>query len=188
MRLTNKQPEYQEFNIGEWTMGCPTISKFLEEGTLTIGKFCSFADDVVILLGGEHDYENVSTYPFGQLLWRFSKTRTVHTKGDVTIGNDVWVGRGAIIRSGVTIGDGAVIGAGSVVVADIPDYAIAGGNPAKVIKYRFNPDVIEKLLLLKWWDWPWKVLREYIPELMSHSETFLRNNCFKTLAPSPTQE
>ena len=75
-------------------------------------------------------------------------------KGNITIGNDVWIGYEAVILSGVTIGDGAIIGTRAVVTKDVPPYAIVGGSPAKVLKKRFSDDIIEKLLKIKWWNWP----------------------------------
>jgi virginiamycin A acetyltransferase len=171
MRITNKIPEYQKYAIGDWTFGCPTVVECEGElGKLSIGKFCCIADGVRILLGGEHNYRNVSSYPFDNLFIRFKQLGpTVKTKGDVVIGNDVWIGHSAMILSGVTIGDGAVIGAGSVVTRDVKPYAIACGNPAHIIKYRFNKYVIQRLLREKWWDLPWNQLREKIPWLMSSS-------------------
>jgi acetyltransferase-like isoleucine patch superfamily enzyme len=171
LRLTAKNPAYSKYDIGEWTFGCPTIVECEgTQGKLKIGKFCSIADNVRILLGGEHNYRFVSTYPFDNLLIRFKELGpTVKTKGDVTIGNDVWIGYGAIILSGVTIGDGAVVGAGAVVAKDIRPYAIVAGNPAKLLKYRFNKYVIQRLLWEKWWDLPWNQLREKIPWLISTS-------------------
>ena len=168
LKITNKQPEYKDFDIGDWTFGCPHI--VICEGTqgkLHVGKFCSFADNLRILLGGEHNYKLGSTYPFDNLLIRFHELGpTVRTKGDVNIGNDVWIGHSAIILSGVTIGDGAVIGAGAVVTKDVEPYAIVGGNPAKLIKYRFKPERIAYFLDLKWWDLPWNKIREMIPSLI----------------------
>ena len=144
MRITNKISEYQKYEIGDWTFGCPTVVECEGElGKLRIGKFCSIADDVRILLGGEHNYRLVSSFPFDNLLIRFKQLGpTVKTKGDVVIGNDVWIGYGAMILSGVTIGDGAVVGAGAVVAKDVKPYAIVAGNPAKLVKYRFNEYVI----------------------------------------------
>ena len=84
------------------------------------------------------------------------------TRGDVIIGNDVWIGYGATILSGVSIGDGAAIGACSLVVKDVPPYAIVAGNPAQVIRYRFDEETIHKLLKIRWWDWPDQRVRENI--------------------------
>ncbi len=133
-----------------------------------MGEFCQIADGVKILLGGEHSWRNVSTYPFDNLLIRFKDLGpTVKTKGDVVIGNDVWIGTNVLFLSGVTVGDGAVLAAGAVVAKDVPAYAIAAGVPAEVMKYRFPPDIIQYLLRLKWWDLPWNALREKIPWLMT---------------------
>ncbi|QHL89493.1 hypothetical protein GU926_17095 [Nibribacter ruber] len=77
----------------------------------------------------------------------------IFSKGDIVIGNDVWIGAHSIVLSGVTIGNGAIIGANSVVTKDLPPYSIAVGTPAKVIKYRFEPEIIEKLQQIQWWNW-----------------------------------
>ena len=172
MRITNKRPEYAQFDIGDWTFGCPQIVKCEGDNeTLHIGKFCSIADGVKILLGGEHNYKLGTTYPFDNLLIRFHELGpTVKTKGNVTIGNDVWIGYDTLMLSGVTIGDGAVVGAGSVVTKDVEPYAIVGGDPAKLIRYRFSQKIIKFLLELKWWDLPWSRIREMIPSIMREQE------------------
>lgn len=123
--------------------------------TVTIGNYCSIADRVVFIAGGEHDKDWVSTYPFIERLKlenlvKFKKPRF---KGNISIGNDVWIGHGATILSGVSIGDGAVVGAMSVVTKDVPPYAIVVGSPAKVIKYRFTESQIEKLMKIQWWNY-----------------------------------
>ena len=89
------------------------------------------------------------------------------SSGDVVIGNDVWIGSDVIILSGITIGDGAVIGVGSVVTSDIPHYAVAGGNPARIIKTRFPDESIEKLLEIRWWDWPPEKINRHVEILLS---------------------
>jgi carbonic anhydrase/acetyltransferase-like protein (isoleucine patch superfamily) len=89
------------------------------------------------------------------------------TKGDVTIGNDVWIGQNVIILSGVTIGNGAVIGTGSVVAGKIPPYAIAVGNPARVVKSRFTEKQVNDLLQICWWDWPTHKIKKHLNLLMS---------------------
>jgi len=144
-------------HIGDYTYGSPTIRDWDGKTSLHIGKFCSIAEKVIILLGGNHRTDWVSTYPFNVFSRQFPnyKALTGHpaSKGDISIGNDVWIGTAATILSGVTIGDGAVIGAMAVVSKNIPPYAIAVGNPAVVVKYRFDAVIIEELLEIKWWDW-----------------------------------
>ena len=110
---------------------------------LTIGNYCSIAADVLFLTGGNHPLDTFSQFPF-DAYYNTGIKHSAPTKGSIVVGDDVWIGHGATILSGVTIGQGAVIGARSVVAKDVPPYAIYVGN--KVVKYRFPPDVIEKLL------------------------------------------
>lgn len=135
-----------------------------------IGAFCSIANDVFIGLG-THPIDYLSTSP---LLYRVTNTfRIKLIEKDlsfdeyalVVIGNDVWIGARAIVMDGVKIGDGAIIAAGAVVTKDIPPYAIAGGVPAKVIRFRFEPEKIERLLKLQWWTWTLDELKARINEL-----------------------
>ncbi|MGA9752030.1 MAG: CatB-related O-acetyltransferase [Acidobacteriota bacterium] len=156
-------------NVGDHTYGLPTIIEFGEGAMLKIGKFCSIAPDVTVMLGGNHRVDWVSTYPFPALPERWPDGKNIKghpcTKGDVVIGNDVWVGRGATILSGITIGDGAVIAARAVVTKHVPAYAVVAGNPARVVKLRFSEDQVRSLLALRWWDWPEKVVAEALPLL-----------------------
>jgi acetyltransferase-like isoleucine patch superfamily enzyme len=143
------------YQIGEHTYGKPRVISWGEGASLTIGRYCSIGTNVFIFLGSEHRVDWVSTYPF-PFLWPEARLIQGHpsTKGDVIIGNDVWIAFGTTILSGVAIGDGAAIGACSVVTRNIPPYAIAAGNPAQVIRYRFDDETIQRLLEIKWWNWP----------------------------------
>ena len=159
------------FIIGDYTYGKPNVYDWNEGSRLIIGRYTSIADEVTILLGGNHHTDWISTYPFPALseYWPEGSSIQGHpwTKGDIVIGHDVWVGNGATIVSGVTVGDGAVIAARSVVTKDIPPYAIVGGNPAKIIKMRFPEEVVDTLREIQWWDWPELAIREHIPVLCS---------------------
>ena len=125
---------------------------------LIIGKFCAIARGIEFVMNGaNHRMNSVTTYPFnimGNGWERFTPTlEQLPFKGDTVVGNDVWIGQDVTIMPGVHIGDGAVIAAHSVVAGNIPAYCVAGGNPCKVIRKRFDDDLIEYLLALKWWDW-----------------------------------
>lgn len=159
------------YSIGDYTYGKPKIYDWNDGGNLVIGKFTSIADEVTILLGGNHRIDWVTMYPFSALVDDWPEARGIlghpYSKGDVVIGNDVWVGNGATILSGVNVGDGAVIAARAVVVKDVPPYAIVAGNPARIVKYRFKKKIIKKLMNAKWWDWSEDMIRENILQLLS---------------------
>ena len=143
--------------VGRYSYGMPEIRFPTDYSTLTIGSFCSIASHVAVYLGGEHRTDYVTTYPFGYIHedtfpLEQPKGKT-GTRGDVVIGNDVWIGGQVTIMSGVTIGDGAVIANNSHVVKDVAPYALVGGNPARLIRYRFTAEQIERLLEIKWWSW-----------------------------------
>lgn len=166
--LMKASDDYRMYDIGEGTYGKPRILTWGEDATLKIGKYCSIAEGVIILLGGEHYSKWVTTYPFSALLEEARNLRGYpHTKGDVTIGNDVWIGRDALILSGVVIGNGSVIGARSVVAKNVAAYSIAAGNPARHIDWRFDESAIESMQKIAWWDWPQSRLVEALPLLMS---------------------
>lgn len=136
-----------------------------------IGKFCSIAHNVQMLAKG-HRAEFVSTYPFYSSRVSFLYKSKVSNNLDLTVKpievkNDVWIGANVIILGGVTVGNGAIIGAGSVVTKNVPDYSIVVGNPAKVVKMRFDDLTISKLLHLSWWDWEEEMIKKNIDFLMS---------------------
>lgn len=130
--------------IGKGTYGKIHILSAKDEKSLYIGNYCSIADEVTFVLSAEHPLNHISTYPFKAMV---TKVPEAIAKGDVVVDDDVWIGYRVTILSGVHIGKGAVIAAGAVVTKDVPPYAVVAGVPAKVIKYRFEQSVINKLLL-----------------------------------------
>ena len=132
-------------NVGNYTYGVLNVHISNSINKLKIGNFCSIASNVYFLLSAEHNIDTVSSYPFKSQLLEIAKMEGV-SKGDIIVEDDVWIGYGATIMSGVNIGQGAVIAAGAVVTKDVPPYAIVGGVPAKVIKYRFEPEMVDELL------------------------------------------
>lgn len=163
-------------SIGRFTYGDARFIFWDDSERIRVGSFCSIANEVVIFGGGEHRTDWVTTFPlriaFDDPLAR--KDGIPASKGETKIGNDVWIGFRAMVLSGVTIGDGAVIGAGAIVTVDVPPYAIVAGNPARVIRYRFSPNEIEKLLALRWWDWDIDRIKIITPLLCSTNiEKFL---------------
>lgn len=153
--------------MGKVTIGAHTYGDVVRRGdmnNINIGKYCSIATDVVFDSGMNHG-KYISNFPFKTRIGVGNETNVC--KGDINIGNDVWVGEHVLIMSGVTIGDGAIIASHSKVTKDVPPYAIVGGIPAKIIRYRFSPMDVEKLLKIKWWDWPDEDVREYASLLSS---------------------
>ena len=130
--------------IGKNTYGGIAVLNYNDFYKLTIGNFCSIATDVMFILDADHYTNHISTFPFKVKL--LGEKQEGVSKGDIIVDDDVWIGYGATIMSGVHIGQGAVVAAGAVVTKDVPPYAIVGGVPAKVIKYRFEPELIEELL------------------------------------------
>lgn len=136
---------------------------------LIIGKFCSIACGTKFLFNcANHALKSLSTYTFPLFYeeWELEKsniTTAWDNKGDIVIGNDVWIGYEAVIMAGVHIGDGAIIAARAVVTKDVPPYTIVGGTPAKEIRKRFDAEIIEQLLILKWWDWSTDKIHQCFP-------------------------
>ena len=141
----------------------------MHQEKLIIGKFCSIACGTKFLFNcANHTQKSLSTYTFPLFYeeWELKKsniTTAWDNKGDIVIGNDVWIGYEAVIMAGVHIGDGAIIAARAVVTKDVPPYTIVGGTPAKEIRKRFDAEVIQQLLMLKWWDWATDEIRQYLP-------------------------
>lgn len=126
---------------------------------LIIGKFCAIAKGVEFIMNGaNHRMCSVTTYPFNIMGGGWEKCtpslEDLPLKGDTVVGNDVWIGQNVTVMPGVHIGDGAIIAANSVVAKDVPAYRVAGGNPCRVLRERFDRALTDYLLELKWWDWP----------------------------------
>jgi acetyltransferase-like isoleucine patch superfamily enzyme len=166
-----KQAAKRGWTIGDYSYGRVRVRDWGDGAGLTIGPFCSFADNIQIFLGGNHRTDWVTTYPFSGMRELFPEApegAPYHTsRGGVTIGADVWIGSGATIMSGVTIGPGAVVAARAVVTRDVPPYAIVGGNPAKLIRLRFEEPVAAELLRTRWWELDRAALAMLIPALQS---------------------
>src|ERR1035438_7544223 len=173
---TNRQSRYKQYSIGDWTYGEPDIRTWNQGATLSIGRFCSIAKGVIILLGGEHRTDWITTFPFAELLTVPPQARRIGlTKGDVTIGHDVWLGTDALVLSGVSIGSGAVVAARSVVTRSVKPYSIVAGNPARHLRFRIPETFIPAMLRIAWWNWPIEAVLEASPVLLSEGvETFVR--------------
>lgn len=140
---------------------------------LIIGKFCSIACGAkFIFTSANHTLRSLSTYPFPIFFeeWGLDKEQVASAwdnKGDTIIGNDVWIGYEAVVLSGVHIGDGAIIGTRAVVTKDVPPYTVVGGIPAREIRKRFDEETIKQLQKIRWWDWPFDKIQEFLPYIMN---------------------
>ncbi|HTA36943.1 MAG TPA: CatB-related O-acetyltransferase [Solirubrobacteraceae bacterium] len=156
--------------IGRSSYGDPRVATFPgDSASVRIGAFCSIGPDVVLMDGGDHRTDWVSTFPFRAALGLPGAYQDGHprSRGDIEIGNDVWIGRGARVRSGVRVADGAVIGAYALVTHDVRPYAIVAGVPAREIRRRFSDEQIEALLAIAWWNWPTEQVLRSVPQLCS---------------------
>ena len=175
IRNTTQNPniivgEYTYYDDPEDSENCErnVLSHFPFIGDkLIIGKFCAIARGVKFIMNGaNHKLSGISTYPF-QIFgngWEkvMPQPGDLPYKGDTIVGNDVWIGYEALIMPGVRIGNGAIVSSRSVVVSDVAPYSVVGGNPAKLIKHRFEPDVIAALEDIAWWDWPVEKITEHL--------------------------
>lgn len=134
------------------TINGPNVQILSLVNPITVGNFCSIAKDVTIQ-EYNHKTDGLSSYNFNKHVFGGKAIDDVISKGAIRIGSDVWIGTKCVVLSGVSIGDGAIVAAGSIVTKDVPPFAIVGGNPARVIRYRFTPEVIAKLAAVKWWEW-----------------------------------
>ena len=176
--LTEKDSGYLITTFGNMSYICSgnILSNTPNVVHMLVGNYCQIADETEFAMGMNHAFTGVTAYPFGNV-WGYSKEdwkqRCLANRQQLIIGHDVWIGFGATIIKGVKIGNGAIIGSGAVVTKDVPPYAIVGGNPAKIIRYRFAPEIIEALDKIKWWYWPLekvKANRQY----MENVEEFIK--------------
>ena len=164
---------------------------------ILIGRFNSWANGIQISIGGNHPIGNVTSFPFdvqgiiNKVFGGDNQFKPLPNKRlnrfQVIVGHDVWIGKGATIMGGVKIGNGAVIGAKAVVAKDIPPYAVAVGNPARVVKYRFDAETIKKFLAVKWWNWSLKKIADNLP-LMTDVEKFLKAHYSPALEDFPEDD
>lgn len=163
-----------KFELGEHSYGSGNILSWGKKDTVKTGKFCSIAGGFTIFLDGNHRHDIFSTFPFRERLgWNECPVMNYGKKTPV-IGNDVWIGGHATLMSGADISDGAVVAAFSMVTKTVPPYAIVAGNPARVVKYRFDPDTIDKLVKYKWWDLPLDVIRTRLIPHMDNMPEFVK--------------
>jgi virginiamycin A acetyltransferase len=140
---------------------------------LIIGRYCALASGVrFIMPGANHADLGPSTFPFGIFGEPWAELTLdlvmgAPSRGDTVVGNDVWLGYRALVLPGVTIGHGAVVAAASVVASDVPPFAIVGGNPARVIRRRYEDEDVERLLRAAWWDWPVELVTEHSRTIMA---------------------
>lgn len=155
--------------IKEWgvgTYGLPFIISYDKKSTVSVGSYVSIASNVSFLLGANHKVGLITSFPVDRI--NPAKTSTdSNDRGDLLIGNDVWIGYGVTIIGGITIGDGAIIGAGALVVKDVPAYAVVGGVPARVLKYRYSESERIELSNIAWWNWDLQSIRDRESDLYS---------------------
>ena len=150
-------------SVGAYSYGLLNVLSFCpSKESLKIGNFVSIGPDVTFMLGGNHQMNTITTFPAYDLIGGISG-KDAESRGGIVVEDEVWICMNAIILSGVKIGKGAVIGAGAVVTRDVPPYAVVGGNPARIIRYRFPEEMIRELMNVSLIDYPEQVIREHLP-------------------------
>lgn len=145
---------------------------------LVIGKFCAIATGArFIMNGGSHAMDGFSTYPFPIFPGWSAPIPVFPPRRDTIIGNDVWIGWDVTVMPGVTVGDGAIIGARAVVTRDVPPYAVVAGNPARVVRQRFDPETVAALLDIGWWNWPAATIQANVAAISGADINALRRGC-----------
>ena len=183
----HRYPKLATIIIGKPNSGTPYVYSFgSREDYVVFGKYCSIGPDVIFIPANGHipihEFQNmrISTYPLQNLSeegWKekYNLPRRAWKIG-ITIGNDVWIGARATIMPEVNIGDGAVIGAGAVVTKNVPAYAIVGGVPGKIIRYRYTEQQIKSLLKIKWWNWSDEKVKQNIDDFYNDVDLFIQKH------------
>jgi virginiamycin A acetyltransferase len=184
--------DHPRFEVGDYTYAsaivppkdwavhlAPYLFDFSPE-RLVIGKFCQIADGVMFVTSSaNHRYDGFSSYPFGIFDGGLMHTPAMPDPGpDTIIGHDVWLGQGAKVLPGARIGSGVIVGAGAVVGGRIPDFAIVAGNPARVIRMRFDSETVAALMDIAWWHWP-------IAHIRRHEDAIVGADIDKLRAAAP---
>ena len=160
------------------------IRSYRSPKTITIGKYCSIGECVLMAGDSDHNVRYASTFPFKEFFMSHTAPENKNIKPPPCIANDIWIGDHACIFGGVSIGNGAVVAAYAVVTKSIPAYAIVAGNPAKIVKYRFSPEIIERLLNTTWWNLPHDYICRELAPVMDDIDEFLRR--VESIDPPPT--
>jgi acetyltransferase-like isoleucine patch superfamily enzyme len=184
-RLERHQLERQLYSgerlsMGRHSYGDPQVATFPGDSAhVRVGAFTSIGPDVILMDGGDHRTDWVSTFPFRVKLGLPGayEDGQPSSRGDIEIGNDVWIGRGARVRSGVSIGDGAVVGGYALVTRDVRPYAVVVGVPAREIRRRFDDEQVDALRRIAWWEWPMDAIERSVPQLCSDDiDAFIREH------------
>lgn len=169
---------HPQITVGRHSYGLTPLSidLFSKDDRIRIGNFCSISRSARFVGGGEHHTTRVSTFPFYTRLLDREPERDLRPSREILVGHDVWIGAYAVIMSGATIGNGAVVGAGSLVTGVVPDYAVVGGVPAKVIRFRFDEAQREALSRIAWWDWSDEKIKDHVNLFYSDPAAFIQAN------------
>lgn len=177
---------YSKVELGDWTYmnnDCDVVS-LRNSRKVVVGKYSSVGK-CKFIMDADHNTGFASTYPFRELGCNKGAPPNKKDKAqpDVLVGNDVWICDDAVIHGGVVIGDGAVVAGSAVVTKDVPSYAVVAGNPARVVKYRFDADTISRMLEVKWWDMPHHLVSSDLAPLIANPGAFIeRAESLKTEA------
>lgn len=160
--------EMDSVKVGKGTYGKLHVINDTDYAKLIIGNYCSIGGNTIFILGREHRTDTISTYPFKYFI--NNRTHEAFSKGNIVIDDDVWIGHGCTILSGVHINQGAIVATGAVVTKDIPPYAIVGGVPAKLIRYRFNNEIINELMNIDYNKIDFDLIKKHLPEMYNKLE------------------